>query len=202
MADPSQDVTLVSQVLAGDKRSFTQLVDMHKNKIYGLLRGLGASPQDAQDYTQEAFLKAYRKLAGFREESSFASWLYAIAVNVMNDAGRRKKPEPVEADVLIRVQHHHTETPESAYLRKETGGEVQQLLQQLPDKYRIVLLLRYTNELSYDEIAAIAGIEVNQVHNRLHRAKKSLRKKFKEKEGMIHEMLEACSDKRVHSVWK
>ncbi|AWP27740.1 sigma factor [Paenibacillus sp. Cedars] len=62
MADPSQDVTLVRQVLAGDKRSFTQLVDTHKNKIYGLLRGLGASPQDAQDYTQEAFLKAYRPI--------------------------------------------------------------------------------------------------------------------------------------------
>ncbi|MEC0372888.1 RNA polymerase sigma factor [Paenibacillus chibensis] len=201
MADPSQDVALVRQVLAGDKKSYAQLVNTHKNKIYGLLRGLGASPQDAQDYTQEAFLKAYRKLAGFREESSFASWLYAIAVNVMKDAGRRKKPEPVEAEMLIRAQHQ-AETPESAYLRKETGGEVQLLLQQLPDKYRIILLLRYTNELSYDEIADMAGIDVNQVRNRLHRAKKSLRKKLKEKEGMLHEMLEACSDQRVHSLWK
>lgn len=202
MADPSQDVALVRQVLAGDKRSFAQLVDTHKNKIYGLFRGLGASPQDAQDYTQEAFLKAYRKLASFREEASFASWLYAIAVNVMKDAGRRKKPDPVEDEVLIRAQHHAAETPESAYLRKETGGEVQRLLQELPDQYRIVLLLRYTNELSYDEIADIAGIEVNQVRNRLHRAKKSLRKKFKEKEGMVHDMLEACSDQRIRSVWK
>lgn len=91
MIDPSRDAALVKQVLAGHKDSFAQLVDTHKNKIYGLLLGMGASPQDAQDYTQEAFLKAYRKLASFREDSSFASWLYTIAVNVMRDAMRKKK---------------------------------------------------------------------------------------------------------------
>ncbi|MCJ8011929.1 sigma-70 family RNA polymerase sigma factor [Paenibacillus sp. KQZ6P-2] len=201
MTDPSRDAALVRQVLAGHKESFAQLVDAHKNKIYGLLRGMGACPQDAQDYTQEAFLKAYRKLASFREDSSFASWLYAIAVNVMRDAGRRKKDIPADDSVLGQGRHH-TETPELAYLRKENGREVQQLLDQLPDKYRIVLLLRYTNELSYEEIAGIAGIEVNQVRNRLHRAKKSLCKIVKDKEGMKNEMLEAVSDKRIHSVWK
>lgn len=91
MMDASRDAALVREVLAGQKESFTQLVDAHKNKIYGLLRGMGAGPQDAQDYTQEAFLKAYRKLGTFREESSFASWMYTIAVNVMRDAKRKKK---------------------------------------------------------------------------------------------------------------
>ncbi|MEI0736198.1 sigma-70 region 4 domain-containing protein [Paenibacillus sp. JTLBN-2024] len=79
---------------------------------------------------------------------------------------------------------------------------MQQLINQLPEKYRIVLLLRYTNELSYEEIAGIAGIKVNQVRNRLHRAKKSLCKMVKDKEGIKHEMLESVSDKRIHSVWK
>ncbi|WP_136607969.1 RNA polymerase sigma factor [Paenibacillus dokdonensis] len=201
MIDPSRDVALVREVLAGDKESFAQLVEIHKNKIYGLLRGMGAGPQDAQDYTQEAFLKAYRKLAGFREESSFASWMYTIAVNVMRDAGRKKKADPADDDVLVKGQHH-SETPEAAYLRKETGREMHKLLEQLPDKYRIVILLRYTNELSYEEIADIVGVDVDKVRNRLHRAKKSLRKKFKDEEGMKHEMLEACSDKRVPSFWK
>ncbi|GIO66706.1 sigma-70 family RNA polymerase sigma factor [Paenibacillus sp. FSL M7-1455] len=201
MIDPSRDAALVKQVLAGHKDSFAQLVDTHKNKIYGLLLGMGASPQDAQDYTQEAFLKAYRKLASFREDSSFASWLYTIAVNVMRDAMRKKK-DLLADDGVLGEGRHHAETPELAFLRKETGGEVQQLINQLPEKYRIVLLLRYTNELSYEEIAGIAGIKVNQVRNRLHRAKKSLCKMVKDKEGIKHEMLESVSDKRIHSVWK
>ncbi|BFH59996.1 RNA polymerase sigma factor [Paenibacillus azoreducens] len=199
--DASRDAALVREVLAGQKESFTQLVDAHKNKIYGLLRGMGAGPQDAQDYTQEAFLKAYRKLGTFREESSFASWMYTIAVNVMRDAKRKKKAEPADDEVLAQGRHH-SETPEFVYLRKETGGEVSRLLEELPDKYRIVLLLRYTNELSYEEIAEIAGIEVNQVRNRLHRAKKSLYKKIKDKEGMKNEMLEAIANEKVHSIWK
>ncbi|MDR0270746.1 sigma-70 family RNA polymerase sigma factor [Paenibacillus sp.] len=201
MIDPTRDAVLVREVLSGNKESFTQLVDAHKNKIYGLLRGMGAGPQDAQDFTQEAFLKAYRKLGTFREESSFASWLYTIAVNVMRDAGRKKKAEPTDDEVLT-LGRQHNETPELAFLRKETSVEIRRLLEELPEKYRIVLLLRYTNELSYEEIAEIAGIEVNQVRNRLHRAKKSLYKKFKDKEGMKHEMLEAIADKKVHSVWK
>lgn len=71
MIDPKRESMLIEQVLAGRKEVFAELVDAHKNKIYGLLRSMGAGHQDAQDYTQEAFVKAYRKLASYRLESSY-----------------------------------------------------------------------------------------------------------------------------------
>lgn len=198
MIDPKRESMLIEQVLAGRTEVFAELVDVHKNKIYGLLRSMGAGHQDAQDYTQEAFVKAYRKLASYRLESSFASWLYTIAVNVLRDAGRRKSfPQAPEEEAYQAVRDENT--PERALLRKETRQEALQLVRELPEQYRLVFLLRYTNELSYDEIGSVTGLTVDQVRNRLHRARKQLQKKLKGKEGISREMLESCSDGRIHS---
>jgi len=187
MNDPACDYAHIEEVLQGNKEAFTLLVGKYKNNLYRLLRGMGASPQDAQDLTQEAFIKSYQKLRDFRRDSSFAAWLYAIAINLFRDQARRKNLHTVQAvtsDIPGTLG-----IPEDSYMHKESELALSRRLDNLPETYRIVLLLRYSNELSYEEISLITGMPLNRIKNALHRAKKKLRKQLAHEEGTIHEML-------------
>jgi RNA polymerase sigma-70 factor (ECF subfamily) len=135
---------------------------------------MGSSPQDAQDQAQEAFIQAYRKLRSHRLQSSFSAWLYAIAVNVFREARRRKRFS--FTNDLLNVQIDNSPTPEERYMRRESEVELQRMIQKLPQRYRIVLLLYYTEDLSYEEISAVTGLTMHQVKNRLYQARRKLRK--------------------------
>lgn len=88
--DPITDQALVEEVLKGRKESYALILDRYKTKVYGLLRSMGATSVDAQDLAQETFIKAYCKLSQYQLESSFAAWLYKIAVNTLKDFYRKK----------------------------------------------------------------------------------------------------------------
>jgi len=194
MITPRHDQDLVEEVLLGRKEVFAMLVDKYKDNIYGIFRGMGAIHQDAQDLTQETFIKTYRKLASHNRDRSFASWLYVIAVHTFKDHVKRKS-------VLLSHEQpevQERETPESLYLRKETNHELRSLLELIPMDYRLVLLLRYVQELSYEEIADITEMSTMRVKNCLYRAKKSIYKKLGNKEGVPHEMFRPCPDRRTY----
>lgn len=174
---------LVRRIVAGEKQLFAIIVDRYKNKVFGLLRGMGASHQDAQDLAQDVFIRVYRYLATRREGSSFSAWIYTIAVNRMRDFMRQQKPVMV-ADALELVQAAEEGTPENTVLQQEMKREIVQQLDRLPEAYRLVLLLKYTNELSYEEIARITGMNQLQVRNALYRGKKALRKQMDRKGGL------------------
>lgn len=181
---------LVRRIVAGEKQLFAIIVDRYKNKVFGLLRGMGASHQDAQDLAQDVFIRVYRYLATRREGSSFSAWIYTIAVNRMRDFMRQQKPVMV-ADTLELVEADEEGTPEKKVLQQEMKREIVQQLDRLPEAYRLVLLLKYTNELSYEEIARITGMNQLQVRNALYRGKKALRKQMDRKGGLS--IYEACS---------
>ncbi|WP_339276448.1 sigma-70 family RNA polymerase sigma factor [Paenibacillus sp. FSL W8-0426] len=174
---------LVRRIVAGEKQLFAIIVDRYKNKVFGLLRGMGASHQDAQDLAQDVFIRVYRYLATRREGSSFSAWIYTIAVNRMRDFIRQQKPVMV-ADALELVEAAEEGTPEKTVLQQEMKREIVQQLDRLPEAYRLVLLLKYTNELSYEEIARITGMNQLQVRNALYRGKKALRKQMDRKGGL------------------
>lgn len=171
--EKNREIQWISSVLDGRKEDYAFVVNRYKNKIYGLLRGMGTDHQDAQDLTQETFIKAYRKLASHDTNKSFAAWLYAIAANLQKDMRRRSH----HTEWLMDPPPDHSpgENPEMVLLQEEQRTEVQVLIQQLPLNYRIVLLLRYTNDLSYVEMSELLDVPLHKVQNDLYRAKKRLK---------------------------
>ncbi|MCR8631552.1 RNA polymerase sigma factor [Paenibacillus radicis (ex Xue et al. 2023)] len=163
----------IHNVLEGQKEDYAFLVNRYKNKIYGILRGMGADHQDAQDLTQETFIKAYRKLASHDPNKSFAAWIYTIATNLLKDL--RRKTRHTESLAHPPPDPSTRNNPEATLLQTEYRTELQVLIQQLPPNYRLALLLRYTNDLSYEEISEVLNIPVNKVQNDLYRAKKRLK---------------------------
>ncbi|EHB48917.1 RNA polymerase sigma factor [Paenibacillus lactis] len=185
MTQPPQDAELIERIINGDKQLFAVLVDRYKNKIYGIFYGMGASHQDAQDLAQETFIRIYRNLPSHRQGSSFFSWMYTIAVNLMRDHQRKKKPV-LTSDTPEAVSPDE-KTPEQQLLHQEMKREIHQQLDELPELYRLVLLLKYTNELSYEEIADIANMSTSQVKNALYRGKKMLKARIERKGGILLE---------------
>lgn len=174
---------LIQRIIDGDKQLFSVLVDRYKNKVYGIMRGMGASHPDAQDLAQDTFIRIYRYLPTRREGSSFSAWVYTIAVNVMRDHMRSFKSTMTNATEELYSQGVEELTPEKQVLQKEMKREIYRHLEHLPETYRLVLLLKYTNELSYEEIAEVTGMSAAQIRNALYRGKKSLEKQLKRTGG-------------------
>lgn len=182
MTQHIQEEELIARIIAGDKQLFALLVDRYKIKVYGILRGMGASHPDAQDLAQDTFIRIYRYLPSRREGSSFSSWVYTIAVNRMRDFIRQKKPVMTAVESVMEPASE--ETPERHVLHKEMQREIYRQMEQLPESYRLVLLLKYTNELSYEEISDITGMSAAQVRNAMYRGKKMLKKQMERKGGL------------------
>jgi len=172
MDTEQSDGLLVGAVLQGNKEAYGELVNRYKQKVYGLLRGMGADRLDAQDVTQETFLKAYRGLGGHDRSRSFAAWLYTIAANTLRDKWKRSRPDGWAADP---ARPQTEKSAEDYVLMAERRSELRERLMQLPDNYRLVLLLRYTNDLTYEEISQVMNVPVKKVQNDLHRAKRRMR---------------------------
>ncbi|MBR2567274.1 MAG: sigma-70 family RNA polymerase sigma factor [Paenibacillus sp.] len=174
---------LIQRIIDGDKQLFSVIVDRYKHKVYGIMRGMGASHPDAQDLAQDTFIRIYRYLPTRREGSSFSAWVYTIAVNMMRDHMRRVKSTTTRVNEESYTQGIEESTPEKQILQQEMKREIYRHLEQLPDSYRLVLLLKYTNELSYEEISEVTGMSAAQIRNALYRGKKSLQKQLKQARG-------------------
>ena len=179
---PEQELRCVQKVLAGDANAFEDLVRAHEKTVYNLaLRTLG-NAQDAEDVTQEAFLKAYRSLSSFRGDSKFSVWLYRIVSNLCLDQLRARKRKPTqsmtvenedgEEDILEIPDEQFS--PEKLLDRKLTRESVRRGLAALPDDAREILLLREIGGRSYDEIAEALDLDIGTVKSRIFRARKKL----------------------------
>lgn len=177
-----QEYLIVQRVLEGDGNAFEELVLEYEKKIYNVaLRMLGNS-EDAADMTQEAFIKAYNSLSGFRGDSKFSVWLTRIVSNLCLDFMRSRSRRPTVSlsmedddgeDVQLDIADT-SQSPEQLMERRLTRESVRRGLQTLPDDYREILLLREIQGLSYDEISAALDIEVGTVKSRIFRGRKKL----------------------------
>ena len=177
-----QEYLIVQQVLKGDVNAFEELVLEYEKKVYNVaLRILGNS-EDAADMTQEAFIKAFNSLSGFRGDSKFSVWLTRIVSNLCLDFLRSRSRRPtvslsVEDDEGDDVQldiADVSQSPELLLERSLTRESVRRGLKALPEDYREILLLREIQGLSYDEIAEALNIEVGTVKSRIFRGRKKL----------------------------
>ncbi len=186
MAD--EDRLLIDRCLQGHVEAFGELVRRYQDRLYNaLFRFLGNS-EDARDVAQEAFLSAFRNLKKFRGRSQFFTWLYRIAWNHALDLKRRAKnswalPEAEGSAHPNEPQDRSVSaSPDWHLQRREEDERLQQALAKLSDEYRLVLILREMDELSYEEIAEVLDIPIGTVRSRLHRARLELRQLLEEME--------------------
>ena len=190
---PEHEMHCIRRVLNGDVNAFEQLMHAYEKNVYHLaLRSLG-NPQDAEDVTQDAFLKAYRSLADFRGDSKFSVWLYRIVSNLCLDTLRARKRKPAqsltvetdegETDELEIPDEHFS--PEKLLDRKLTRESVQRGLAALPDEARQILLLRELQGLSYEEIGRVLELEPGTVKSRISRGREKLREKIRSRSELF-----------------
>jgi len=167
--EPAVTGQLVRQTLAGDKDAFGNLVAAYRQVAFALARQQVPGRADAEDIVQEAFLRAYKQLAGLKNPNLFAKWLYSIVINVAREKRRRDRPT-VPLESIPEIPGRTVDSAEKAAM--------QELLAQvagLPPKYRVPLTLRYAGGLKYGEIAQQLGIGETAARSRVHRARKLLR---------------------------
>jgi RNA polymerase sigma-70 factor (ECF subfamily) len=182
MSDRRADQELVSRAQGGDKRAFDLLVLKYQQKVASLISRYLRDTSEIMDVTQEAFLKAYRALPGFRGESAFYTWLYRIAINTVKNhlvaQGRRPPGDDVEAEVAEQMDMgarlREIDTPESLLLTDEIARTVQQALDDLPDDLRTAIVLREFEGLSYEEIASAMECPIGTVRSRIFRAREAI----------------------------
>ncbi|MGC8874162.1 MAG: RNA polymerase sigma factor [Chloroflexia bacterium] len=172
----------ILRTLQGDQEAFAQLVQRYQRQVYNLAYRMLGNVQDAEDVAQETFLRAYRALDAFEIGKKFSCWLLSIASNLCIDLLRRRKFAWLSLqDVSYRTAAAQEE-PVGSALRREQAHEVQRLLSRLPEKYRVVVVLRYWYDLSYEEIVEVTGLSLNTVKTRLHRARAMLARAIEEEE--------------------
>ena len=177
-----QELAAIRRVQRGDVNAFEPLMAAYEKNVYNLALRMTGNAQDAEDMTQEAFLKAYSSLDSFRGDSKFSVWLYRIVSNVCLDHLRRKSRRPAVSlsmedeggeDVQLDLPDT-SQSPEELLEKKLTREAVQRGLAQLPEDARQILLLREIQGLSYEEIGEALHLEAGTVKSRIFRARKKL----------------------------
>jgi RNA polymerase sigma-70 factor (ECF subfamily) len=168
------DCDLVVASLNGDPSAFGSLVEKYESPVYNLAYRMLGRAEDAEDISQEVFVRAYTKLRTFDIEKKFGNWILAIASHLCIDHLRRKKPLYLDDQDYAEWVGSGEDAPEVHVLREERGSEIRKLLADLPPKYRQILILRYWHEMSYAEIGETMGLADGTVKTRLHRARRML----------------------------
>ncbi|MFO8080182.1 MAG: sigma-70 family RNA polymerase sigma factor [Armatimonadota bacterium] len=181
---------LVERARQGDRTAFGQLVDEYKDKIYNYVARMLNDPYEAEDVTQEAFLRAYKSLPRFRGASSFHTWLYRIASNLAIDVVRKRKrqdptfslDEPLESDdgEYERELPDETGGPEDRTSTRETRVAVRRAIMDLPEKLRDVMILYELQGETYEDIADILDVPLGTVKSRLFNARNRLKDSLRE----------------------
>jgi len=175
------DWELVQSALAGRESSFEELVRRYQRPIAAYVYRMVGDYDAALDLTQEVFIKVYNSLTRYRSEFKFSTWIYKIAHNAAIDHLRRHSVR--ENSLTIGAEGERREislesgrlTPEQESERKERRSEIESVVQLLPAAYRELIVLRHSQDLSYDEIAEVTGLPLGTVKNRLFRARETMR---------------------------
>jgi RNA polymerase sigma-70 factor (ECF subfamily) len=174
MEQQAEEIGWVEQALRGDQAAFGQLMHRYTGAVYNLAYRMLGSPQDAEDASQEIFLRAYTRLSSFDRSRRFSTWLLSIGSNYCIDRLRRRRFAWLTLDDVTYTLPSNERSPERSALESERRDRIQAALRRLPDTYRLVLVLRYWHDLSYDEIAQATGLTESALKTRLHRARHML----------------------------
>lgn len=177
---------LARLALKGDQQAFAELVDLYHDKLYHMAYRMLSNRQEAEDVVQDTFLRVYKNLDRFDESLKFSTWIYRIATNLCIDRLRKRKPtysldaesqdyEGLDGYSMIPSDN---KTPESELILSDTQRIIHQAMESLPPKYKSVMMLRYIQDLSLQEVGDILGMPVTTIKTRVHRGREFLRKKL------------------------
>ena len=177
-----QDQELVARVKRGDKSAFDLLVIKYQHKIVQLVNRYVKDPTEAQDLAQEAFIKAFKAIDGFRGDSAFYTWLYRIAINTAKNelVAKSRKCSDCSTDIdeveLLETTpaFQDLETPESELLNQEILAAIKKTIDNLPEEMRIAIMLCEFDGLSYEEIAKVMDCPIGTVRSRIFRAREAI----------------------------
>lgn len=185
---PVQEKELIDRARQGDRKAFGSLIDLYWKLIYKLAYKLCGDLNDADDLTQETFIAAFRRLGEFKQKSRFTTWLYRIAVNLQRNCGRHwRKLQFISLDVPQEDEeggeiNAQFEDKKQSLEELETAALIKEALAVLSPEVRTVIVLRYLEGYTLEEIAEICKIPSNTVSTRIFRGLDQLRKYFKERE--------------------
>lgn len=174
--------------MARDEQAFSELVRMYERRVYGLVMRMLSNAADAEDATHEVFIQVFKAIHSFRGDSKFSTWLYRIAVNLCKNRlkqarARHSEKQDAFEDVgenvpmtdARRATFSAVERPDEAFAAREVETIVRESIQAIDPQFRECLILRDVEELSYEEIGEILGLQSGTVKSRIHRARAQLR---------------------------
>ena len=172
------DYELVQGAISSQVRNdayFEELLGRYKNLVYSVVLRMVNDREEANDLAQEVFIKIYRNLARYQPEYKFSTWAIKICSNHVIDYRRKKKAETVNIDDTVGLTAPSADNPETVYAMKELSQLLRGLLEDLPEMYRIPIVLYHQQGLSYQEIADITDEPLSKVKNRIFRGRKILK---------------------------
>ncbi len=178
------DYELIKLCLAGQNDAFAELVGRYKDILGRVIYNLTRNRDEVNDLLQDVFIKIYKSLRQYNPEYKFSTWSVRIASNHCLDLLRKGKPHEVSLEESPEFRDN-TESPEEEYFKGETKRKLQQALDELPEQYRIPIILYHQNGLSYQEMVNLLGLPLTIIKNRLYRARLMLREKLIEEKEVL-----------------
>jgi len=177
----------IRQVIKGDQNAFNDIVELYKDKVYQICYRMLGSKHEAEDVAQEVFIRAYTNILSYKQERKFSSWLFRIATNLCIDRIRKKKPDYyLDAEIsgtdgltMYSTIAIDEKLPDTKVEELELQEIIHRAILRLPEKYRVVIVLKYIEELSLNEISDILDMPLGTVKTRIHRGREALRKQLK-----------------------
>ncbi len=189
--ETDEDQVLIRRVLRGDRRAFEELMRKYERRIYGFVVRMVRNEETAVDLTQDFFIKIYTVLDKYNFEYKFSTWAYRICYNLVIDHIRKHQAQVDSLDDdsvsprdMLESDNVSREDGFRALARAETRDYVWRVVDQIPLKFRELILLRYIQDLKYEEIAEIMSLPVGTVKNRIFKAKEILKQEM-ERDGML-----------------
>lgn len=214
----AEDAALVAELKAGSEEAFAQLIGQYSQPIYSVIARSLQDPADAADITQDVFIKVFRNIGSFHGDSSLRTWIYRIALHEASNQRRwwkrHKKQEitidgefesddPGDSFYLKDTLASQDDSPFDLAIQSETRVRVEAALQQVPEAFRTVLILREIEGFAYDEIAEILDINMGTVKSRLMRGRAAMRQILQSREALESQLRTEASkratDKRMEA---
>ena len=182
------EATLIKLALDGDQDAYREILERFRGPIYSVIYRMVRNRPQTEDLVQETFIKAFASLETFNEEYAFSTWLYKIAINNCIDYFRKKRLSTFPIDKPIQSKDGEfqrefpdlTASPERKLLSQEKSTIIEEAIASLPEKYRISIILRHSEDKSYEEISEILDIPLGTVKARIFRAREMLKKKLRQ----------------------